>query len=75
MVSTDWMHFKTIMELMEKRYNGYMTFREAVYAAGLPRWYKGNLSIPNFFRHKMKAILPKGKDEQLYILKKSNETQ
>jgi hypothetical protein len=69
MFSVDWLSFLKIIELMETKYNGWITFREAVFAAGLPRCYRGDTYVPNFLRHKIAVILPKGEVEQLYVLK------
>jgi|TARA_Y100001951_G_C11169749_1_gene199564 hypothetical protein len=70
MFSVDWLCFEKIIELMEKEFNGYMTYRDAVFFAGLPRHYRGNVYFPEFLKHKVIVMLPEGEDEQLYILRK-----
>ena len=74
MFSVDWLCFEKIIELMETKFNGYMTFKEAVFFTGLPRHYRGDTYIPKFLKNKIIVMLPKGEKEQLYILRKKNET-
>jgi len=73
MISFDWLCFEKIIKLMETKFNGYMTFQEAVKYANLPYCYKGDKYIPEFLKEKIIIMLPKGENEQLYILRKKNE--
>ena len=56
---------------MKTKFNGYMTFKEAVFFTGLPRHYRGSTYIPNFLKNKIIVMLPDGEKEQLYILRKN----
>jgi len=71
MFSVDWLCFEKIVELMKTKFNGYMTFKEAVFFTGLPRHYRGSTYIPNFLKNKIIVMLPDGEKEQLYILRKN----
>jgi hypothetical protein len=70
MFSVDWLCFEKIISLMETEFNGYMTYEEAVLHAELPRHYKGDRYFPEFLKHKVIVMIPKGKNKQLYILRK-----
>jgi len=74
MFSIDWLCFKRMIELMETKTNGYMTFDEAVSRVDLPRRYRGSTYVPKFLREKIIVMLPDGEKEQLYILRKQNES-
>jgi len=72
MISVEWMSFEKIIELMETKFNGLMTFEDAVYFADLPMHYRGSTYIPEFLKNKIIVMLPKGEKEQLYILRKKD---
>jgi len=74
MLNTDWLRFQRMIDLMETEFNGHMTFREAVFTTGLPLYYKGDTYVPKFMKDKLKAILPKGEEEQVYIIRRDNGT-
>ena len=71
MFSVDWLCFKKMVKLMEKKTRGYMTFNEAVLKVGLPRFYRGSTYVPEFLSDKIIATLPDGEKEQLYVLRKN----
>jgi len=56
---------------METKTKGYMTFNEAVFEVGLPRFYRGSTYVPRFLKDKIIVMLPDGEKEQLYILRKT----
>jgi|1_EtaG_2_1085319.scaffolds.fasta_scaffold11283_2 hypothetical protein len=74
MISVGWLPFRKMIEFMETKFDGRMTFRQAVFMTGLPRHYKGSKYVPEFYRHKLKAILPDGEEEQIYIIRRDNGT-
>jgi len=59
-----------MIELMETKTNGYMTFDDAVFKVGLPRCYRGSTYVPKFLKDKIIVMLPDGEKEQLYILRR-----
>ena len=74
MFSVDWLCFEKIIELMETKFNGYMTFKEAVFFTGLPRHYRGNTYIPNFLKNKILASGQKRRERIGYTFPKHPKT-
>ena len=72
MISGEWMSFEKIIELMETKFNGFITFEDAVYFADLPMHYRGSKYVPEFLKHKIIVMLPENEKEQLYILRKND---
>ncbi len=64
------MCFDKILEIMENKSSGHLTFKDAVYFANLPLHYRGNTYVPDYLKDKIIVMLPKGEKEQLYILRR-----
>jgi len=68
----DEQYFGKMLKLMRtKKYRGYMTWREAHIAVGLPRSYAHSTRTPSY-DDDIVAILPKGGYKTVYYLRRGN---